>query len=41
MQKILNELAYNKKRCRTVPSKLINKDGIVITNRQANANKFK
>ena len=30
MWKIVNELIYNKKRSRTVPSKLINNDGIVI-----------
>ena len=38
--KIVNQSTYNKKRCRTVPSKLINKDGIVITNHRIVADEF-
>ena len=38
--KIVNELTYSKQRCSTVPSKLINKDGIVITNDQTIADEF-
>ena len=40
MWEIVNELTYNKKRSRTVPSKLINKDGTVITNHQTIADEF-
>ena len=36
---IVNELTYTKKRSWTVPSKLINKDGIVIINHQTIAHK--
>ena len=40
MWEIVNELTYNKKRCRTVPSKLISKDCTVITNYQTIADEF-
>ena len=40
MWKIVNELTYNKKRSRTLPSKLMSKDGTVIANHQTIADKF-
>ena len=40
MWEIVNKLTYNKKRCRTVPSKLINKNGSAITNHQTIADEF-
>ena len=40
MWEIVNELPYNKKRSRTLPSKLINRDGTVITNYQTIADEF-
>ena len=40
MWEIVNELTDNKKRSRTLPSKLINRDGTVITNHQTIADEF-
>ena len=41
MWEIVNELTYNKKRSRTVPSKLINKDDTVNPNHQTIAEEFR
>ena len=40
MWEIVNELTYNKKRSLTLPFKLINRDGTVITNHQTIADEF-
>ena len=40
MWEIVNEIPYNKKRSRTLPSKLINRNGTVITNHQTIADEF-
>ena len=40
MWEVVNELTYIKKRNRTLPSKLINKDDTVITNHQTIADEF-